>query len=123
MKDKGAKSYERLLHIHRAIEQIEAFIRDVDEQTFLADPIISSAVLFQFSVIGEAVIHIDERLLAKYDYPWHKVRAFRNLISHAYFDIKLEAVWNIITNDLAGIKQIVGTILTNEFRFQMDNDK
>jgi uncharacterized protein with HEPN domain len=115
MKDKKNKSYHRLVHIHKAIEQIEEFVRNIDEKTFQADPLVSSAVLFQFSVIGEAVIHIDAELLSKYNYPWHRVRAFRNLISHAYFNIKMEAVWYIIENNLAEIKQIVETILKNEF--------
>jgi len=123
MKDKRLKSYERLVHIHQAIEQIEEFVRGVCEKTFLVDPLISSAVLFQFSVIGEAVIHIDEELLAKYDYPWYKVRAFRNLISHAYFNIKMEGVWNIIENDLAGLKQIIDTILENEYKYRKEVNK
>ena len=71
--------------------------------------------MFQFSVIGEAVIHVETSLLDIYEYPWHKVRAFRNLISHEYFNIKLDAVWDIIANDLPGLKQIIETILNNEF--------
>lgn len=122
MKDIRLKSYERLVHIHQAIHQIETFVRDVDEKTFLADKLISSAVLFQFSVIGEAVVHIDAGLLDKYDYPWHKVRAFRNLISHVYFNIKMEAVWNIIINDLGGIKEIIERILGKEFHYLQGPD-
>ena len=100
MKDNRLNSYERLNHIREAIKVIEVFILDIDEKTFLNDSLISSAVLFKISVIGEAVNHVDEKILSKYDYPWHKVRSFRNLISHMYFQIKLEAVWDIIVKDL-----------------------
>ena len=83
---------------------------------FLDDNLLSSGVLFQFSVIGEAVIHIDA-ILQKYDYPWYKVRAFRNLISHEYFQIKLEAVWEIIDNELARLKQsLIEEMVNNEFQ-------
>ncbi len=41
---------------------------------------------FQFSVIAEVINHVDSNFLVKYDYPWHKVRSFRNLISHKYFN-------------------------------------
>ena len=115
MKDNKLKSFERLIHIQHAIQDIAVFIDGVDENTFIKDPLISSAVLFQFSVIGEAVNHVDEELLRKYTYPWYKVRAFRNLISHMYFQIKLEAVWEVIVNDLPDLKQLIDMILEQEY--------
>ena len=115
MKNQKVDSYERLAHIQKAINMIEVFIRDTNKEAFLNDQLVTSAVLFQFSVIGEALVHVEEDLLSKYEYPWHKVRAFRNLISHVYFQIKLEAVWNIIVKDLPELKQLIETILKNEF--------
>lgn len=115
MKDKRAESYERLMHVQKAILEIELFTMQVTENDFLNDQLLSSAILFQFSVIGEAVIHVETSLLDKYAYPWHQVRAFRNLISHEYFNIKLEAVWEIVVNDLPKLKQVVNAILTNKF--------
>jgi uncharacterized protein with HEPN domain len=44
------------------------------------------------------------------------VRAFRNLISHEYFNIELAAVWEIIEKDLPELKIIINTILNNEFK-------
>lgn len=114
MKDHKKESFERLVHIQKAINDIEKFTCNISKEAFLNDQLITSAVLFQFSVIGEAVIHIESSLLNKYTYPWHKVRAFRNLISHVYFQIKLEAVWDIIANDLPELKQLIETILKNE---------
>ena len=115
MKDSRKESYERLIHIQKAILEIESFTNTVSKNNFLNDLLLSSAVLFQFSVIGDAVIHVETSLLKKYKYPWYRVRAFRNLISHEYFQIKLEAVWDIIINDLPGLKEIVETILKHEF--------
>ena len=46
------------MHIQKAINEIEAFTSNVSKKDFLANHLLSSAVLFQFSVIGEAVIHI-----------------------------------------------------------------
>ena len=104
------------MHIQKAINEIEAFTSNVSKKDFLANHLLSSAVLFQFSVIGEAIIHIETDLLDKYKYPWYKIRAFRNLISHEYFQIKLDAVWEIIVNDLAELKRIIETILNSEFK-------
>ena len=115
MKDHRKDSYERLIHIQKAINEIETFTLKVSKNDFLNDNFLSSAVLFQFSVIGEAVIYIETHLLDKYEYPWYKVRAFRNLISHEYFNIKLDAVWEIIVNDLPELKQVIETVLDSEF--------
>jgi len=116
MKDKRKESQERITHIQKAVFEIESFTLNVSKSDFLDDNILSSAVLFQFSVIGEAVIHIDASLLDNYEYPWYKVRAFRNLISHEYFNIKLEAVWEIIVNELPQLKQVIEKIASNEFQ-------
>ena len=115
MKDKNTQSYERLNDIKEAIHQIGVFIRDIDKQAFLNHQLVASAVLFQFSVIGEAIVHVNLDILEKYEYPWHKVRAFRNLISHMYFQIKLDAVWDIIVNDLVELRQVIETIMKDEF--------
>ena len=115
MKDQKIESRERLTHIREAIHQIEVFIHDISKEVFLEDQLVASAVLFQFSVIGEAIIHVDIDLLNSRDYPWHKVMAFRNLISHMYFQIKLDAVWEIIENDLPELKLIIETILKKGF--------
>ena len=66
MKDSRKNSCERLKHIQKAVNEIEAFTSNVIKKDFLANHLLSSAVLFQFSVIGEAVIHIETGLLDKY---------------------------------------------------------
>ena len=115
MKDSRKENYERLIHIQKAILEIESFTHNVSKNDFLNDKLRSSAALFQFSVIGEAVIHVETSLLEKYEYPWYRVRAFRNLISHEYFQIRLEAVWDIVVNDLPKLKEEIEAILKNEF--------
>jgi len=111
MKDHRIDSRERIVHIRGAIARIEVFVSDIGKEDFLDNQLVASAVLFQFSVIGEAINHVDANLLSRYNYPWHKVRAFRNLISHVYFQIKLEAVWDLIVNDLPELKQVIELIL------------
>ncbi len=66
-------------------------------------------------MIGEAISHVENDKLGKYDYPWYKVRSFRNLIAHEYFNIKRTAVWQIIQADLSELKEIIQRMLKNEF--------
>ena len=107
MTQKKNDSTLRFLHVYRAIEEIEKYTKDVDLLEFENNEMLVSAVLFQFVVAGEAIRHIDDSVLSNHDYPWHKVRAFRNLIAHEYFHIKLVAVWGVIKNELPALKDVI----------------
>lgn len=114
-KDKHLDSRKRLEHIVEAIGHIESYSKGQTEKSFCTNPMLSSAILFQFTVIGEAIINVEKEKISKYDYPWHKVRSFRNLIAHEYFNIKLTAVWKTIKSDLPELKTLLSEILRNEF--------
>ena len=105
----------RLQHIDEAIKKIQKFVAGNTLVSFCENDMIHDAVLFQFTVIGEAINFVENEKLDKYDYPWYKVRSFRNLIAHEYFNIKLSAVWLIIENDLPELQTVIATILQNEF--------
>jgi len=114
-KDSRIESQKRLQNIDQAIDTIGKYVSGETELGFYANALVQDAVLFQFSVIGEAIQHVDDKILVKYDYPWYKVRSFRNLIAHEYFNIKMSAVWQIIEKDLPGLKEQMLKILENEF--------
>lgn len=115
MKGRRIDVFQRLQHMMDAVEQIEEFTRGVSEAEFLSDRKLSGAVLFQFSIVGEAVVHIAPELLQQYDYPWYKVRAFRNLVAHEYFNISYAAVWQIIIRDVPVLKAAILRMLREEF--------
>jgi uncharacterized protein with HEPN domain len=115
MKDTLAESQKRLQHILEAIQTIEGYVSEADANRFVIDTMLHDAVLFQFTVIGEAIMHIESDKLNRYPYPWYKVRSFRNLIAHEYFNIKLIAVWVIIESDLPLLKKTIIKILEIEF--------
>ena len=84
-------------------------------KNFLGDRKTIDATLFQFAVIGEAIIHVSEEILNKYDFPWYKVRALRNFILHEYHAIEDTVIWETINKDLPRLKRIITLILNNEF--------
>jgi len=115
MKDSHVESQQRLQHIEQAIADIEKFTKGESLETFCEKDILHDAVMMQFIIIGEAIIHVENEKLDKYDYPWYKVKSFRNMIAHEYFNIKLPAVWKIIEKNLKELKRVVQTILKKEF--------
>ena len=115
MRDKETDSKERIKHILKAISDIESFIENQTKESFLESYVTINATLFQFAVIGEAIVHVDNDILNRYSYPWHRVRGFRNFILHEYHSIEFRIVWEAIYKDLPELKKILKKILENEF--------
>ncbi len=122
MRDSSITNKERLQHSLEAISKINDFIDRKSKESFLNDAVLQNAILFQFAILGEAVVHIDRELLDKYPYPWYNVRSFRNFILHEYPAIEIWIVWETAKNDLPGLKQVIETILDKEFKVQPENE-
>jgi uncharacterized protein with HEPN domain len=104
---------ERAEHILEAIRLIKEFVSDMDETAFINDIKIQSAVQYQFLIIGEAIRQIDDAVLAKYNYPWHIPRSFRNFIIHVYHGVKMERIY-FATQDLDELEKQINLIFKNE---------
>lgn len=115
MKDRHLDSQKRLEQILKAILEIEKYVEGENLTTFCDNGLVQDAVLMQFIVIGESIGYFESKKLEKYDYPWYKVKSFRNMIAHEYFNIKMTAVWEIIQRDLPKLKSTVSIILETEF--------
>jgi len=115
MKMPEERNLVRLRHISDAISKIKSYTKELDRTGFYNDTRTNEAVLFQLTVIGEAVLHVDNALLEKYQYPWYKIRALRNVITHEYFGIKLDKIWNTIIHDLPELKDKIEQIINKEF--------
>ncbi|KAB8315524.1 DUF86 domain-containing protein [Tolypothrix campylonemoides VB511288] len=54
--------------------------------------------------MGEAANHISEPCKAKYSkIPWRQIIGMRNRLIHAYFDVDLDIIWQVITQDLGSL--------------------
>ena len=105
---------QRAVHALNSIAQVKSFMKGVNEDRFLKDVQLQSAVQYQFLIIGEAINNIDRSILEKYDYPWHIPRTFRNVMAHKYHSIKLERVFNA-TQDLDTLENKIKELIKNEF--------
>ena len=115
MKKYKPSNKERIEHILQAIQKIEKYIENLEEKDFINNDMVTSAVLYQFFIMGEAVANISSDLLEKYDYPWHKPRSFRNFIAHEYYGVELWVIWKTIKNQIPEFKKIIKKILEKEF--------
>lgn len=101
-----------LADILDAIQAIERFTANCDEQRFLADELIQSAVLQKLSVIGEAAARLsDEARASDPGVPWNEIIGFRNIAVHAYFSVDWRIVFVTVADDLPDLKSSVASLL------------
>ncbi len=115
MQGKTFKNHQRLLHILDACKAIHNHLGGLKRENFLNDHKTRDALIYQLIIIGEAVIHIDNDLLSKYEYPWFKVRAFRNYAIHEYFNIEMWTLWDVVDIHIPELEKVVKEIIVNEF--------
>jgi len=115
MKPDKPANRERIEHILRCIQNIQSFTEDYDFNKFEDDVKVYYASLYQFVVIGVAIPKIDDKILKKYDYPWHKVKSFRNFIMHEYHAVDARVVWDTIVLVLPEFKDVIKLVLEKEF--------
>ena len=102
-----------LTDIVDAAEAIADFIADLDEAGFYGDLKTQSAVLQKLITIGEAAARLSAQFRVQYpQIEWRDIVAFRNILVHAYFSIKLDIVWTTATEDVPELQRMVAEILS-----------
>jgi uncharacterized protein with HEPN domain len=97
-----------LRHIADAISRINDYVAGVSERQFRERQIVQSAVIRELEVIGEAARNLSEQFRS--DHPevgWLDIVAMRNRLIHAYFDVDLNVVWEVVRDDLPGLDAFV----------------
>ena len=73
---------------------------------------LQNAVLHWIEIIGEAARGVNDKVRAAHpEVPWRVITDMRNRVSHGYFDIDLDVVWNTVTRDLPKLQESVTRIL------------
>ena len=100
------KDIPYLKHILDAVEDIEKSTKNLSKNEFEKNKDAREANIRRIGIIGEAVKNISRNLKEKYPkIEWKKIAGTRDIITHHYFGIDLEEIWNIIKKDLPGLKK------------------
>ena len=107
-----------LVDVLLTIEKIKIFTKDFsDVNTLLHDELHWDATIRQFEIMGEAFNNLlkEEKFKAASPYYFRKIVNFRNVISHAYFGIAHEEVWDIIHNKLNTLHDDLEAVIKKNF--------
>jgi uncharacterized protein with HEPN domain len=73
------------------------------------------AIIKSIEIIGEAASQISEARKAENDnIPWKDIIGMRNRLSHGYFDVNLDIVWQTVKTDLPDLIKALKEIIPPE---------
>ena len=107
---------EILIQISDAIKTIKYRFEPVDSMDFFLDTPKGQEKLdslcMLFIAIGESLKNIDKltekKLLLKYDFiDWKAIKGMRDVLSHHYFDMNAEAIYNVCIDDIDQLQEII----------------
>lgn len=90
-----------LLDMLVAARKAVAFAAELTYPEFARSDLHQNAILKTVEIVGEAAACIsDDSRSAHPEIPWHQIVGLRNRIVHAYFEVDLRVVWQVVQKDL-----------------------
>ena len=87
--------------MYLAMSRIAEYIDGISFETFKQDYKTVDAVIRNFEVLGEASKNVPMHLKENYpQIPWSEMYLLRNKVSHEYFGIDYEIIWDVAHNYL-----------------------
>jgi len=102
-----------VLDARRAGRRIQTFLTGVTQNRFIEDIEKQSAVLHQFTILGEAVRRVSAAFRTAHAHvDWSGVIGFRNLIVHDYDEVDVDIVWQLAHDDLLAFLTAIEPLVT-----------
>jgi uncharacterized protein with HEPN domain len=108
-----AKDY--LLHMLEATDRVFLYTANISAEEFSASPMLQDAVIRNIEIIGEAarnLLEVGPEFVAKYpSIPFAQIYGMRNRVSHGYFAVSTEMIWNSVQVDLPELREQIAKVL------------
>jgi len=110
---KMIEATEKVKHRSKNINSVDDFLEN-DDNLMLLD-----SLCMQFIAIGEAVKKIDKltdkKLLKEYSQiSWKDIVGMRDIISHHYFDLNAEVIFEVTTEHIDDLQIVLKEILLEQ---------
>jgi uncharacterized protein with HEPN domain len=95
-----------------AASRIRSYLEGRTRPTLDEDLRTRDAVFHNLEVIGEAVKKLPRDLLARHPaIDWSGFARMRDIVSHQYFRVDLDIVWQAVTDEMPGLESAVRALL------------
>ena len=104
---------EDIVNSCRRLREIASAGRD----EFFASEVLQDAACYRLTVIGEALDNLSEDFTVQHpglEIP--QARGMRNRLTHEYYDIDVEVLWNTLAADIVELEHTLGHIVDTSMR-------
>ncbi|MDJ0681622.1 MAG: DUF86 domain-containing protein [Xenococcaceae cyanobacterium MO_167.B52] len=108
------RTLDRLEDMLRYSEEAVEITQGKTRQDLDNERLLNLAVVRLLEIIGEAANKIPREECLKYpEIPWHAIVSMRNRLIHAYGDIDLDIVWQVVKENLPTLIEQLKVIISN----------
>ncbi|GAB4192997.1 MAG: DUF86 domain-containing protein [Coleofasciculaceae cyanobacterium] len=105
----------RLRHMRDAAVEALGFVSGYKRNNLDTDRMLVLALVKDIEIIGEAASNLSKDCRSRHpQLPWADIIGMRNRLVHAYFEIDLDIVWEVVTNDLPFLVSELDGIIQSE---------
>ncbi len=98
----------RVRHIIDAAAKVLRWTRGKTRTDFAADEQLQAAVLYEIQIVGEAASRLSQDFRdSRDDIPWPRITGMRHIIVHAYMHVDIEIVWQVVTERLPPLLDVL----------------
>ena len=91
----------RLRHMLDASQKAAQFAKNRKRSDLGVDEMFTLALVRLLEIIGEGSRHVSAETRQSYpNVPWTQIAGTRDRLIHGYFDVDLDIVWRIVSEDL-----------------------
>ncbi len=105
----------RLRHMLDAAQKAIAFTQGRERADLDTDEMLALAVVRLVEILGEAAKNVSQPLKEQTpDIAWRQIAGTRDRLTHAYFDVNLDIIWDIVNNDLSPLVKKLEALLSSD---------
>lgn len=95
----------RLMHMLDATEKATILTAGKTKTDLETDELLSLAIVRLLEIMGEAAKSVSEGVRGDWpSVPWKQIAGTRDRLIHGYFNVDLDIVWSIVTQDLPALQ-------------------
>lgn len=107
-----AEDSVRLRHMLDAAQKVANFTQGRNRQDLDTDEMLALAIIRLLEILGEAAKNVSPEVQARTpEIPWRQIAGTRDRLAHAYFDVNLDIIWEIVTTNMQPLIQNLETLL------------
>lgn len=97
--------------ILECIENIENYLRGVEQDDFMASSQLQDAVIRRIELIGEAAKNIPSSVKENYPkIPWKRMAGMRDILVHDYLGVDLKVTWRVAQKEIPELKDRIAEV-------------